>query len=646
MADKYLGFVTDKIPSNDESKGENAILKVVAVKENGSYRKFSPEEAKQYCSPNGLVFGPKFFKADNSDFFEGPFIEFETNHNQETERKVINQTDFIVTYSPRPKAINLPRLVSYNGKLNVILSRGYLSPDEVNTIVDKKNVFGEKNAKFFLYDSVKKKAIGIFKYQSSSDTIESNYGKDVQEFSVQSKDVISDKDGRIYLLFNEKQNNLDRGSIIDFMTNQQLADWLKSKFNDVTSIDKKTLSLICGFPESQSVEDDRDASRFERLKKKLDAFEINVQSLVELVCTHPKYFSQFVDNIDLIEKEVKENFEKKYLLEASGVIKENQDKIQKQENEILKLDETLETEKAKISSEIQKIKEKLEKKNEGLSKQVEEKSAQLKALNDNYDSVIATISALTPILKSDSKSSLVDENFEISKADFPKEENARPYSQIKAEDDESFVSFMKRHVCCDDEKLSAYLKQVKKVFSHKACFIPNTALAYLYAKALRNTEVMILHVEHDWLHYSDFVKHGLLEAFRKAYGDSAKNYILVFDGLNITQPECGLRPLLNLINGDVPVLEQCGFAFPNNMTIMATLLSSTEENAIGLKLNPIFYNKWFAIGDPADEADKFFLPDNFWYDEVGDNYGYVEPSELPKEKVTEKAEGLDKYLNY
>ena len=239
MADKYLGFVTDKIPSNDESKGANAILKVVAIKENGSYRKLSSEEAKQYCSPNGLVFGPQFFKSDNSDFYEGPFIEFETNHNQETERKVINQTDFIVNYSPRPKAINLPRLVSYNGKLNNILVRGYLSPDEVNTTVDKQNVFGGKNAKFFLYDSVEKKAIGIFKYQSSSDTIESNYGKDVQEFNVPSKDVISDKDGRSYLLFNEKQNNLDRGSIIDFMTNQQLADWLKSKFNDVTSIDKK-----------------------------------------------------------------------------------------------------------------------------------------------------------------------------------------------------------------------------------------------------------------------------------------------------------------------------------------------------------------------------------------------------------------------
>lgn len=646
MADKYLGFVTDKFSSNDESKGANAILKVVAIKEKGNYRRLSPEEVKQHCPPNGRVFGSHFFNSSNSGFYEGSFIEFETKEKQEPERKGKDPTDFIVNYSPLPKAISLPRLVTYNGKLNKILSRGYLSPDEVNSTIDKENVFSGKNAKFFLYDSVEKKAIGIFKYQSSSNTIESNYGKDVQEFSVSSKDVIADKDGRSYLLFNEKQNNLERGSIIDFMTNQQLADWLKTKFNNVTSVDKNTLSLICGFPESQSLEDDRDASRFERLEAKLDAFEINIQSLVKLVCTHPKYFSQYTDNIDLIEKKVKENFEKKYLLEASGIIKENQEKIQKQEDEILKLDDTLKIKKANIPAEIEKIKIKLEKKNESLSKQVDEKSAQLKALNENYDSVIATISAVAPVLTSSLKDSSVGENFEILKADFPKEENSRPYSKIKEEDEESFVSFMKRHVCCNDEKLTAYLKQVKNVFSHKACFIPNTAIAYLYAKALRNTEVMILHVEHDWLHYSDFVKHGLLEAFRKANGDSDKNYILVFDGLNITQPECGLRPLLNLINGDVPILEQCGFAFPNNLTIMATLLSSTEEHAVGLKLKSLFYSKWFAIGDPTEESDKFFLPDNFWDDEVGDNYGYVEPSELPKEKITEKAECLDKYLNY
>ena len=646
MAEKYLGYITDRIPSNDESKGDNAILKVVAIKENGSYRKLSSEEAKQYCSPNGRVFGPCFFNNQNNDFYEGIFIEFEIQLGKKKETKSFNETDYIINYTPRPKAINLPRLVTYNGKIKSIVAKGYLSPDEVNITVDKSNIFGKKNAKFFLYDSVGQQAIGIFKYQSSSDSIESNYGKNVQEFLITPERVVADKDGKSYLLFNEQQNTLARGSIIDFMTNQQLADWLKTKMKDIASIDKNTLSLICELAESHSAEDDRDASRFERLKEKSDAFELNIQTLIELICTHPKYFSQFVDNIDLIEKEVKDNFEKKYIADASETIKGNQEKIQTLEEKILQLEDTLKTEKEKIAFELKKTKEKLEKENASLTKQVEEKSNRLKTVNENYDSVVATISVLSPVLSTPSKTVISEDNLDISKVDFPKDENARSYSQIKDEDDESFISFMKRHVCFKDEKLEEYLKQVKKVFAHKGCFIPNTAVAYLFAKALRNTEVMIMHVEHDWLHYSDFVKHGLLEAFRTANENKSKNFILVLDGLNVTQPECGLRPLLNLINGDVPILEGCGFAFPNNMTVMATLVSSSDEHAVGLKLSSAYFRKWFAVGDPAEETDRIHLPENFWVDEVGEDYGYAEPSDLPKEAIIEKSDFLEKYLNF
>lgn len=645
MADKFLGFVKDIIPSSDETKGNNAILKVIAIKENGNYRKLSSDEAKQYCPPNGQVFGAQFFKANNSDFCDGTFIEFETKANQETDRIIINKTDFIVNYIPRPKAIILPRLVMYNGKINQIISKGYLSPNEINTTIDKQNVFGGKKSKFVLYDSIEQKGIGFFKYQNSTDTIESNLGKDVQEFKIPKSFVVSDKEGRSYLLFNEWQNTLERGSIIDFMTNQQLADWLKTKMKDIASIDKNTLSLICNLPESQSAEDDRDVSRYERLKDKADAFDINVESLVDLICTHPKYFSQFVDNIDLIEKEVKERFEKKYIAEASGIIKENQEKIKSLEDEISKLDETLKNEKEKISSDVEKTRIKLEKDNLKLDTQIKEKTEHLKRLNENYDSVIATISAIAPVLNNSSKSTS-DLEYELCKADFPKDENARTFSQIKEEDEESFVSFLKRHVCYENEKLTEYLKQVKKIFSHKACFIPNTALAYLFAKALRNTEVIIMHIEHDWLHYSDFKKHRLLEVFQNANDNLEKNYILVLDGLNVTQPECGLRPLLNLINDDIPILEGCNFSFPQNLTILATIFSSTEEHAVGLKLNPAYYKKWFAIGDPENEDDKVGLPENFWDDEVIDNCGYVEPSDLKKFPSNEESEALDKYLNY
>ena len=91
MADKFLGFVKDIIPSNDDTKRKNAFLKVIAIKENGNYRKLTSDEAKQYCPPNGEVFGAQFFKTDNSDFYDGPFIEFETKPNQETDRIIINK---------------------------------------------------------------------------------------------------------------------------------------------------------------------------------------------------------------------------------------------------------------------------------------------------------------------------------------------------------------------------------------------------------------------------------------------------------------------------------------------------------------------------------------------------------------------------
>ncbi len=641
MAEKYLGYVTDTIRSNDESKGANALLKVVAIKENGNYRKLSSKEIRHYCPPLGQVFCPNFFNPQNADFYEGPFIEFETKPS-ETEKKVLNQTDYIINYTPRPKTINLPRLVTYNGKINEIISRGYLSPNEVIRTLDTINVFAGKDTKFFLYDSVEKKGIGILKYQNHSRTVEANYGKDVQEFIIPDDCVVFAKDNKQYLLFNEKQNTLQRGSIIDFMTNQQLADWLKSKMKNIADIDKNTLSLICDFPEFQSIEDDTEAARFERIKNKITAFEIDIQTLVELICKHQKYFDQF----KLIEKEVKESFEKKYIRAAMPIITKNQEQIKRQEAEISKLEETLEAEKTKALIKIEQTKAKLENENNVLASQVEEKQKQLKTLNENYDAVIATITTLTPVLKNTEKSLTTDEVFKICNPPFYTDVNTRPYSKIKEEDEESFISFLKRHVCYQNDKLIEYLKQIKTIFSHKACFIPNIALAFLFAKALRNTEVVVMHIEHDWLHYSDFVKHGLVDTFRVAYETPEKNYILVLDGLNITQPECGLRPLLNLINGDIPILEGCGLPFPNNITVMATVLSTTEETSIGLKLNPLYFHKWYAVGNPAEESDRILLPENFWDDKVDGNYGYAEPRDLPKKENQEKAELLDNYLDF
>ena len=647
MSDKYLGVVVDKIPSNDENKSPNAMLKVIAIKENGSYKKLSSEDAKNYCPPSGKVFGPQFFAPYNSDFYVGPFVEFDIKRGHEKEVKVINQTDFIVEYNIKPKAINLPRLIPYNGKIKNIVSHGYLSPSELVATVDLNNVFNGKSSTFFLYDQETKTAIGIFKYTSGNNTVQSNFGKDVQEFKIKSSDIVADADGANYLLFNPKFNNLERGSLIDFMTNEQLEDWFRSKVKSLSQIDRDVLSRLCGFAESQSFEDDRDISRLERLKAKNEAIDIGLQTVIDLICNNPKYASLYSDKIEQIEKEVKDNFEKKYLEQAGYVIKDNKDKIDSLKAELTSLESKFEAEKKRIQDEAANEKAKLDQKKENLVKEIEAEDKKLKGIKDNYDSVVASISVAVPLLNSASKKETVSsESFEISSFDIPNGENSKPYTLVKKETEETFVKYLQRHVGFANEKFNEYLKQTGNIFSHRACFIPNTAIAFLFAKAFRNTKVFVMNVEHDWLHYTDFCKHGLLEAFKEVAKAQNKNFILVLDALNITQPECGLRPLLNFINNEVPTFDGFTGQFPNNLTIMATLLPTTGENPVGLKLPNNYFNEWFAIGDPAEETDKVYLPQDFNNFEIKGNIGFVEPSDLPKEEPAERAEALDKYLGF
>ena len=78
----------------------------------------------------------------------------------------------------------------------------------------------------------------------------------------------------------------------------------------------------------------------------------------------------------------------------------------------------------------------------------------------NYDSIIATISAIVPVFNKPLKETFELE-YELCKVDFPKDENARSFSKIKEDDEETFVSFLKRHVCYENEKLKELLALIR-----------------------------------------------------------------------------------------------------------------------------------------------------------------------------------------
>lgn len=125
--------------------------------------------------------------------------------------------------------------------------------------------------------------------------------------------------------------------------------------------------------------------------------------------------------------------------------------------------------------------------------------------------------------------------------------------------------------------------------------IPRTSIVESIKKVCRRAEdcgsckVYELHVEHDWLHYSDFVNHGLIKIWKEAASNPAIHFILVLDCLNLTRPECGMKPLLDSLECNVPLLGT-NLKRPDNLKIMATLLPTEEEGGIGQDISAVV--KW------------------------------------------------------
>lgn len=145
----------------------------------------------------------------------------------------------------------------------------------------------------------------------------------------------------------------------------------------------------------------------------------------------------------------------------------------------------------------------------------------------------------------------------------------------------------------------------------QASFIPSTAVAYACAGILEHCEVFCLHVEHDWLHYSDFIDHGLLQAWVRACEHPEIDVIIVLDSINLTHPECGLKPLIDVINKESPVLTndpKQHVNFPKNLKIMATLLEN-DDIVLEIDFNGIFKN-WnrYTIRDNEIQHLKYSDP--------------------------------------
>lgn len=651
MSGRFLGYITDRIRSSDPSKSDHAKVRIAAIKnpDTGNYEKLNDEQKKMYGPPEGEIFCPNFYSDRNDGFNRCSFVEFSITPSQK-KVNVFDQTDYKIDYPSSPKGINLPRLIPYEGKLKKIIENRYLSPKELNERIDKQKVFNGEDISFFLYDRLENLALGMFNYKASSNEIISAYGKEVQNFTLESNLVVSDSKNYSYVIISKSHNNLTRGSLIDFMDDQQLSDWFSKRFGDVVEVNKQAVANICNFSEIQSQEDNLDLIRFERIKSKAEAIDLDIQKVVEIVCIHKNYFSEFTDKVDIIKKEVETRLSKEFLDNAPETISANKEKIDSQRKEISEQQNKIDALKEEYKNKAEINQERIKKEAEKLEVKITKKQKQLDGLNKDYDTVLTTLSAALPLFNMNNRNSKAQNESTSPDSDiltptvFPAD--GLPYKELQEKNDESVKSLLLRNIGGTEDSPLSLVTTAKYVLNYKACFVPCVSWGFIFAKAIRNAEVYTIHVEYDWLHYEDYCRHGLLEPYKKAHNTPAQNYILILDGLNITQPECGLRPLLNLISGTEPVLQGYAVPFPKNLTIFATLLPTSGENPIGLKLKPEYFSKWGAFGSPANPDDVIPLPDEF-YDLVTKDAGYFNSSDLqlPEESIC-ATEDLKVYFDY
>lgn len=122
--------------------------------------------------------------------------------------------------------------------------------------------------------------------------------------------------------------------------------------------------------------------------------------------------------------------------------------------------------------------------------------------------------------------------------------------------------------------------------------------------ASKNDAICVLNVEPDWLHYDDFLNHGLVEFWDYAFSNKNINCHLVFDKINVTIIQSGLSPLFDVINGIRPTLPfSMNSGVPTNLNLIATVVDSSNLSQLGLPLPRDLFNDWLAYDSKKNSID-------------------------------------------
>lgn len=521
--------------------------------------------------------------------------------------------------SEKPVNVVVHRIITVKHRTS--LENGFITQDEIASFIGTTDIPSIRTSFYLKYGNY---LYGLFKYDFLRKSIIPMSGMTIEAYEINPENCIN-LNNKDYYIGNEPP--LKCVAVVDCMDDNQLADWFKNLLQSDISLER-----FC----SITIED---------LRKFTNYFNENEESLNK-------------NRLDRIEGKVHVlnwtyNELKKILSTNSELTKSLKDSLLQVEEDIpYTVKSELEGDKERLQQEIDNLsaeKENIQKAIDEFPSRKEEMAAELSRLEEKYleqDNMLQK-SLLEMEEKRDALKAEVKE-LELRKRDFisvnPIDFSAvgDSFTNLAEEKGDTFASLMRENI--GEKELSNVPKNLlndieNALISCQACFIPSVSWAYYYAKGIRNAKLYVMHVEHDWLHYRDFLKNGLLDVLESCDKNATVNHILVFDSLNLTQPECGLKPLLDVISGYELVIPTFDKPMPINLKFFATILPFTGENKIGLPLRPDSFSRWGQVAKPEDKlhlasdflqnlnsAKGFFTPEdvkNKWKNTIQqENNGY------------------------
>lgn len=619
LSSRILGFI--------EPQGYNARVNIIGFKTpNNDYEILDKNRKRNIFYPDGFVFAPAF-SFEKNNISPNSFIEFNVIPSQKPEI-TYKDDGYVVNYDKSYPIVQKKFIQIIEIKYQTSLEAGFITQDEIFSYFAKSDM-ESVGGNFYLKQN--NHLYGLFKYDKSSETVKPSLGKETGDYEI---------DNSIYqhqcIKFHNNEYLLSdeihfwQSGKIDCMDDKQLGEWFKKQLK-VCAENEKLLALkkesffefAAQFKETNDAVDEK---RLERIKGKIDSLAYTFKEIKGLLAPN----STLTQHLKSAIQDMRDDFR----AEWAKNLQNEKAQIQSEIAELREESNKLKSEKENFETELSKLKSDFNVKSEILQKDFDEKKKNLeasiseterkhKAVKDNYDLLVESIKLQTSL-----KSQPITEFVNLEPVIF--EAKGETFSHLEENEGYSFNSLLRKNLKSEDlsETLTEQLNRESELFSYKACFIPSVSWAYFYAKALRNVRLYTIHIEHDWLHFKDFINNGFLDVLKSCDENKDVNHILVFDSLNLTQPECGLKPLLDAISGYSLILPVFNKPLPNNLKIFATILPFCEENKIGLPLNKDSFVNWGQISNPED---KLTLSAKFMDFET--QTGYFEPKDLEARNI-------------